>query len=68
MFLLDLEALYKQSKPCFSIKKIKKLKAEKVKLIALFKNTRPNSEVQKQQNRKVSMTICNFDGFKLSSV
>ena len=46
----------------------KKINAIKVKLTTLFKNTRPNSEVQKQQNRKVSMIICNFGGFKLSSV
>ena len=37
--------------PCFSIKKIKILRA-KLKLTALFNNMRPNTEVQKQRTLK----------------
>ena len=41
---------------CFTIKKKKKLRA-KVKRTTLFKNTRPNSEVQKQRTEKHTKRI-----------
>ena len=47
--LLDLEALLEEPKlAMFHYKEDKKLRAN-VKLTTLFKNTRPNSEVQKQR-------------------
>ena len=41
--------------PCFSIKKIKKLRA-KLRLTALVNNMRPNTEVQKQRTLKYKNT------------
>ena len=52
MFSLDLEALWEQfllwnlNLPCFSVKKIKNVRA-KVKLAVLFKNKASNLETQK---------------------